>query len=287
MANITLPTGGIESITPPTYGPVAAAMVLSTPLVLIFSVGGILAHHKLYGKKQPIAYELSATQDQPLAKKKRKAHRGRRHSKQVSTMAVMTKYEEVDVNEALEKETEEKNGAGEDAEQEEEKNVQGRNKKRKAKKNAKKIKKQEAIPNTEEVKEEKVETRTFEYTKGLPRSKTIIGGWLPTKEIEESEEFKAKQFWEEACQQEWKVVGKKEKKRGKVVEENIEKEQENKKEVEKEAETLMEDDNSSSGVSESTAEIPRELREMAREGRESEERLWFDLDEDFSGPFRG
>ncbi|PMD32717.1 hypothetical protein L207DRAFT_609320 [Hyaloscypha variabilis F] len=287
MANGTLPTGEIESITPATYGPVAAAMVLSTPLVLILSVGDLLVHHKLYGKKQPIAYELSAIQDQPLAKKKRKAHRGRRHSKQVGAMAVMRKYEEVDIKEVLEKETEEKKGAGGDAQQEEEKVVQAKNKKRKVKKNIKKASKQVETPEPEEVKEEKVDAKTFEYTKGLPRSKTIIGGWLPTKEIEESEEFKAKQFWEEACQQEWEVVGKKEKKkREKVVEENIE-EQDNKKEVEKETETLMEDDNSSSDVSESTAEIPRELREMAREGRESEERLWFDLDEDFSGPFRG
>jgi CRISPR/Cas system CMR subunit Cmr4 (Cas7 group RAMP superfamily) len=98
-----------------------------------------------------------------------------------------------------------------------------------------------------------------------------------------------RQFIAEAYQREWRVVEKKERKRGKVFDMHIEKGQEIENEVEKEKETeaVIAEDKSSSDVSESTAEIPRELREMAREGRESEERLWFDLDEDFRGPCRG
>jgi hypothetical protein len=131
MSNSTLPALGNEGITSATYGPVAAAMVLFTPLVFIFSVTGVLVHHKLYGKKQPIAYELSAIQDQPLAKKKRKAHRGRRHSKQISAMAVITKYEELDVKKVLEKApeeklAEEKKETEKEAEQEGEKSTQGK-----------------------------------------------------------------------------------------------------------------------------------------------------------------
>ncbi|KAE9382103.1 hypothetical protein N431DRAFT_506938 [Stipitochalara longipes BDJ] len=277
MVNITLSTDGVAGMTSATYGPVAAAIVLSTPIILIFSVGGIFVHHKFYGKKQinEIIDQPSVTQD-PVPTKK-KTHRDRRHLKQIAAMAEAEKG----LEKAADKIEEENVGKTEELEDKEE--AKEKSRPRKAKKTSKQATKQAVTLKPEEIKKPNAQSPAFEYTKGLPRSKTTVRGWQQKAEAEKSEEVRLEQFLEEAYQAEWKVVSK-EKKRA--------------KESEKEKEmVVVEEKNSSAGASDTTEEektsmgvshvmeeeICQGLREMEREGEVSiEERVWFAPDEDFT-----
>jgi hypothetical protein len=81
MANITSTIAGVPamiSTTSTTYGSLAAALVLGSPLIVIPAIRATLLRKKSENA-QPI--------DNVQPKKKRKAHRGRRHSKKIAEKA--------------------------------------------------------------------------------------------------------------------------------------------------------------------------------------------------------
>ena len=297
MVLLTL-TNETQNISTTSFGPVAAAMVISTPIVLICSVGGLMIHHKLSSvKAKKLAIELEdeswMIQDPTPAKKNtaRRSNSGQATISKKKGSPVKAKSSEKEIvdrgtevdEEEIEEEMEEVIPVTQEKTKEE---------KEEAKKKAKKARKarKAAAKAAEKNKVAQIEEEVLEYTKGVPRNKKGVAVMEPKgKEdlrMAITEIFQDRVLEEVLYKRDWKVVGKK----GVVVEQTMEEiiqsiEEEMQVEKAVEAESIEEEESveTSEDVSHTTKALtPPELQEMAREGREEvEELVWFADDEDF------
>lgn len=201
--------------TPVTYGPVPAAIVLVSPIVLIISLGGLIwRQHIEDNKVVEVATFKSQAQQGKLStpkKGKKKAHQGKRHSNKV-TEAAKVKKEMKEARQNVEEEGEQKQEKlNEKDAVEGETNKQSR--KEASKKAAENVESKEVVEDTEQANSK---AKALEYTKGLPRSKTA-GAWRQAEKRgrigELTVEMIIKETEDESKDEQWTaVLSKKEKK---------------------------------------------------------------------------